>query len=335
MVGALSGACSSETVAMWPAPPAHFQTHAARDRTSSPVTPTDKERTLAQVYTTALESPGFDSLSSILDEQAHIAFGTHNTHGRARVLKGYDDMFGAFDQRRFTTSRVWLTDSTHPLDTQAVEWTMQGVQARDWLGVSATGKPIVIKGVTLLWTSDDGVVTDSHVYFDEDVARAELGSGPPELRKLPVPRADAESVRVIERSGRPEETANVAAFRAMLQALQDGREADFLSTMTDDIAVSTSDRAEPVRGKPAAHDYFKTMRSSIHHLDTVIQNAWGVQSFTVVEYAITGLQRAPLPRIAFAEGRGLHAQFVDIAEFRDGRMAHIWRYADPVAFGSP
>ena len=334
VLAALLPACSSETVAMWPSPPVAFRTDPAPAPATSPLTPTAKERSLAEVYTKALASPGFAELGSMVEEQVQFTAGARNTHGRDRVKQGHDDLFGAFDQRHFVANRVWLTDSTHPLDSQALEWTMTGVQARPFMGIAPTGKSVAIKGLTLLWTNDDGILSDLHLYFDEEVLKAQLGGGPAELAKLPPPSLDAAAPQLFERAGTPEETTNVATVRAMIQALEDDKEAEFLATMNDDVELFTLDRAEPVRGKNAAREYFKTMRNSIHLLDTVVRNAWGVRSFTVTEYVITGLQRAPLPRVAFAAGRALHARFVDIAEFREGKMARIWRYADPSTFAS-
>jgi len=334
LLGTLAPGCSSESVEMWPAAPVHFRAAPMLAAESSPTTPTNKERGLADAYMKALASPGFVELGPIVDEQARLALGARNTHGRERVLKDHDDVFGAFDQRHFVTSRVWLTDSTRPLDSQALEWTMTGIQARPFLGVAPTQKPVVIKGLTLLWTSDSGIISDLHVYLDEELIRAQLGVGPAELQKLSTLPGDAGAGQTYERSGAPQETANVALVRAMIQALEDDKESNFLSTMDDQVELHSLDHAESARGKLAARRYFQTMRSSIRHLDTVIQNAWGVGSFAVVEYAITGLQQAPLPRIPFAAGRPLHTQFVDIAEIRAGQIAHIWRYADPIAFAS-
>ena len=212
---------------------------------------------------------------------------------------------------------------------------MTGVQAREWMGVAATNKPVVIKGLTLLWTSDDGIITELHVYFDEDLVKAQLGSGPADLQKLPVPSADVGPRQVFERSGAPEEATNAATARAMIQALEDDKEADFLSTLADDVDVSTLDSAEAAHGKDAARTYFRTMRKSIRLLDTAVRNAWGVQSFVILEYVITGLQVAPLRRVSFAANHPLHARFVDVAEMRGGKIARIWRYANPASFGAP
>ena len=333
-LAALASACSSDSVAKWPEPPAHFMQQVAVAPAKSPLTPTGQERGLAEAYIKALAAPEFDALGSMLDEQAHLAFRGRTTHGRERVLKGHAEMFGAFDQRQFTATRIWLTDSTHPLDSQALEWTMTGVQARDYLGVPATHKPVVIKGITLLWTTDNGVISDLHVYFDEELVKAQLGVGRAELQKLPVPALDATAPQIFERTGTPEEAANATLVRTMVQTLEDNEEAEFLSLMADNVQICTMDHAEPGIGKKAASDYFRTMRRSIRLLDTVIENAWGVQSFVVAEYAVTGLQLAPFARVPFSEGRPLHTQFADVAEIHDGRITRIWRYDDPLGFAA-
>lgn len=335
MLCALAPACSSETVEMPPAAPVYWRP--ADLATASPTTPTVKERAVADAYTKALASPGFGELGSLVDQDARLVFGARDTRGRGRVVKAHDDMFGAFDERHFVTSHIWLTDSTGLPNSQAFEWTMTGVQTRDWLGVSSTRKPVVIKGLTLLWTNDDGIISEIHLYLDEEVIKAQLGKGPADLQKLPAPTPPAGPPQISERNGTEEETASVALMRATLRALQNDNEASFLSTMADDVEVFTLDRAEPARGSDSARAYFRTTRKSIRQLDTAIQNVWGIGSFVIVEYSINGLQIAPLRRIPFrAESalHTLHTQFVDVAAIRDGKITRIWRYADPITFVS-
>jgi ketosteroid isomerase-like protein len=273
----------------------------------------------------------------MLDDEVLFTFGARDVRGRERVLRAHDDVFGAFDDRRFAVSRVWLTDSRQLLNSQAIEWTMTGVQAREWMKLPPTGKKVSIRGFTLLWTTDEGVVTEIHAYFDEDVVRAQLGAGPVELRDLPPATVTAGPATIKERQGTPEEAANVASVRVMLQALEDNQEATFVSKVADDLTVVTLDEPQPQQGKETARTFFKNIHRSVRQVDTVVLNEWGAGPFVIVEYSITGLQVAPLRRVALAGGGGLHplhTQFVDVVEFRDGKVARIWRYADPRSFGS-
>lgn len=332
----LASACAAETVELPPAAPVHWQA-SPNAPTSSPTTPTERERALADAYTKALASPGLAALGPMLDDEVLFAFGARNIRGLDHVLKAHQDVFGAFDERRFFVSRVWLTDSRQTLNSQAIEWTMTGVQAREWMKVPPTGKRVAVKGLTLLWTSDEGVITEVHTYFDEDVIRAQLGVGPTALRDLPPPAAPAGAPVVKEREGKPEELSNVATIRQMIQALEDNQEAAFVGKVADDLTVVTLDEQEPMHGREAAGAFFRSIHHSVRQVDTVVLNAWGVGPLAIVEYAITGLQIAPFGRVPVASGGGLHplhTQYVDVVEFRDGKVARIWRYSDPRSFGA-
>lgn len=329
LAGLLVAACA-ETVRRPPLPPVDWPSLQVRSvQDAGMPKATERERALSDLYPKALASPGFTQLRSLLDEDAHFAFGSKDTRGQERVVTAHDEVLGAFDERRFVTTRVWLTDSS-----QALEWTMTGVHTRAWMGLPATGRPVAVRGLTLLWTKDDGSISDVHLYFDQAVVKAELGNGPPELRKLPPPAMPIAAPQVFERRGGPEEAANVTPMRAMLQALEDNNPSAYASTMANDIEVFTLDSARPARGKDASERPFRMMRKSIGDLDTVVHNAWGVQQFAVVEYSIGGLQLAPLGRIPFAPNRLFHTQVVDIAEIRNGKITRVWRYDDSGALAS-
>jgi hypothetical protein len=339
VICALATACAAETVELPPPVPAHWQ--ASTSSAPSSTTPTEKERAVAAAYTKALASPRLAALGPLLDEEVLFAFGAQNMRGRERVLKAHENMFGAFDGRRFLASRVWLTDSRTALNSQTIEWTMTGAQAREWMRIPPTGKNVAIKGLTLLWATDEGVITEIHVYFNEDVVKAQLGRGPLDLGKVPgspAPDAKVAEAEILERSGTPEETANVALVRDMLQALERDKEVAFLSTLADDVDVTSFDGVEAMRGKAAARAYFRSTRRSIRQLDTVVQNLWGVRSFAIIEYALTGLQIAPWQRFPVPKDGALHqihAQFVDVAEISLGKITRIRRYDDSGSLDSP
>ncbi|HSY42055.1 MAG TPA: nuclear transport factor 2 family protein, partial [Polyangia bacterium] len=321
--------CASETVALPPAAPVHWQGTEAK--VPSPIVPTQRERALAEAYAAAITSTSFAKLGAMLSDDVHFLFGERDARGRERVVKSHQELFGAFDNRQLTISRVWLTDSTQLVNSQAFEWTMTGIQARAWMGTAPTGKSVVIRGLTLLWTDDDGVISEIHVYLDEEAVKAELTAG-----QAPAPVA-LTAPQVLEHAGTKEEAANVAVARGVLQALEDDKESAFVSSMSDDLDVVMPGTSETVHGKSGARSYFKSTRKSIRQLDTIVQNAWGVGSFVVVEYALAGLQTASSRRPGGTADGALHplqVHYVDIAELRSGMIARIWRYADRNPFGA-
>lgn len=150
-------------------------------------------------------------------------------------------------------------------DDKAIEWTMGGVA-----------------GVTILETDDDALVSDVHVYF-ADAPTGERG--------------------VFEKRGDAAEKDDVALMRALVQALEDDNEAQFVATFAD-------------AAKDEARAWFKAMRKSVAQLDTAITSVWAVEDQAVVEYAISGRHGDAIVR----------KSLVDIAEIHDGRITRIWRY---------
>jgi hypothetical protein len=89
-----------------------------------------------------------------------------------------------------------------------------------------------------------------------------------------------------------------------------------------------------MRGWDTARKYYDAMNRMIGQLETRIDNAWGIQSFVVGEYAISGLQLGPIAFVPMVRDRVVQLHIVDVAELRDGRIARIWRYDNPSEIAS-
>jgi ketosteroid isomerase-like protein len=319
LLGVLATACSIEAVTRPSPPPVDWQSFEAR--TSLPAaatTATAKERAATDDYLKALASPGFAALGRVLDEDAHFTFaGFKDVHGRDNVIRLHQALLGGFVSRTFVPSRVLLTDSS-----QILEWTMSGIH-------EDTRKPITIKGLTLLWTKDDGTISNVHLYFDQALAYAQIGVGPKALLSLAPPRPAMEPRQEIEQTRNSAETANVAVVRALLDALENKNEAAYVAEMADDVEVTTLASARPERGKTEARGYMKAMHKAIAQLDTSIDNIWGIGPLVVVEYHIVGEQRGPIGWIPVQRDRLLKMFVVDVVELQGGKIARLWRYDNP------
>ncbi len=334
-VGILLGGCSSETVARPPPAPVNWQSlevHPVEDAGTDVVTA--KERALAGAYLAALASPGFVELGPLLDDEVRFASpGMDDAHGRDPVVRAHDVLFGAFDERNLTASRVWRTPGE-----QTIEWTMTGTQARDWMGVSTSHRAVAFKGLTLLWTKDDGSLTEVHVYVDVALVKAQLGVGPKDLLlALPPPAPPQGTEQVFEQTGAVDEKNNVAAVRSSLDALENNNETRYVATMTDDVELYTLERPQPARGTRNARTYFEAVHKAIGQLDTTVDNAWGVARFAVVEYSIAGEQLGPIGWVPARRDQVIRLELVDVCEITGGKIARVWRYDNPtqILSGSP
>jgi ketosteroid isomerase-like protein len=351
----LAAGCSSESVGPPPAPPVNWHSLDPKPKVDAARPgPTESERRLADVYATALgggAANGPDpltgpALGAHLDEDARFEFpGWQDVHGRDAVVRAHALLFGAFDRRIFTLTRVWRTPSQ-----QALEWTLTAVQARDWNGVAATGRPVRVAGLTVLSTTDEGLIAEVHVYMDAAAVRAQLGAGPKELQALPMAQvapaplgsassgmaegmADASppdaASKVFEQSGSADEMSAVMLVRASLDALEGNHEAAYADTMSDDVEIHTSERAQPWRGKADARAYFKAIRKAIGQLDTTVMNAQGVATFAIVEYTIAGEQLGPLFWMPAQRDKAIRLHVADVVEVGAGKIRRIWRYGNP------
>ncbi len=330
--GLLLGACGGETVERPPPPPVDWRSFEVRGVPDAGARgPTARERAVGEAYTAALGAPGFAPLGPQLDDDVHFAFpGLEDAHGREAVMRSHDALFGSFDSRRVAMTRAWRTDSA-----QCVEWTMTGLQTRSWMGVIASQKPVTFKGLTLLWTRDDGAITDVHVYFDVALVKAQLGVGPKELLALPAPPVPSGAPQTYEQAGTAGEKAGVDVVAASLDALEKNSEGVFVDARTDDFEAYTLERAVPAHGKDEARAYFKAMHKAIGQLDTTIDNAWGVGQFAVVEYSIAGEQLGPIGWLPAQRDKVVRLHVVDVNELHDGRIARTWRYDNPAELLPP
>jgi steroid delta-isomerase-like uncharacterized protein len=329
-LGAPFAACSSNVGAPPQAPIDWAAFDAGRTTLAQSNAPTAKERAVAEAYAAALEAPGFAKLGPLLDEDVHLAFpGIDDAHGRDAVVHAHEVLFGAFDQRRVATSRVWRTASE-----QTVEWTLSGQHAKDWMGVPASRKTATIQGLTLLWTKDDGSITDVHVYFDAAVVKAQLGVGPKDLLALPPPPMLKGPPQVYDQAGSPDEKNNVDIAHASLDALEKNQEAVFVDLRTDDVEVHTLERAQAGHGKEDSRAYFKAMHKAVGQLDTTVDNAWGVGQFAIVEYFLAGEQVGPFYWVAPQRDKVIRLQVVQVEEIHGGKIARVWRYENPAQIAS-
>ena len=116
--------------------------------------------------------------------------------------------------------------------------------------------------------------------------------------------------------------------QATIDALEKNDEAAYLATMTDDVNVETLERPQPMRAR-GLKGYFKQVHKAIGHLDTTLDNAFGVTQYAVAEYFIAGEQHGALGWIPAQRDKVIRLEVVDVMEIRDGKVAHVWRYDNP------
>ncbi len=322
---ALLAACSPEVVPRPPPPPANWaslDTRPAPDAAVASVT--ESERAIAATYLQALSSGDDAALGRVLADEVHFTLAgleTTAVYGRAAVARAHAALFAAYPTRTFAATRVLVTEHQ-----QSIEWAMTGKDKE-------TGKPVGIRGVVVISTNDDGTIQDLHLYFDQGVLQAQVSGQPAEIAGLPLVAAPAAPVQRIEQNGGAAERADAAAVAHWLDALETDENA-YAAAATDDVELATPQRATPAAGKPALRAYFEMMHRTISRLDTQLDSAIGVGPYVVAEYHVVGVQRAKYLYVPVKDPV-IKVGSVDVIEMKDGKIARVWRYDDPLEVLQP
>jgi ketosteroid isomerase-like protein len=320
------GACSPETVPRPAKPPADYGSLIAKPVTSgNPLAATELERQIAAKYLAALSAPDFAGLAPLLDEDAHfvLAGDRLDSHGRREILAAHTKLFGTLAPRKFAARRVLITDRT-----QAIEWTLTGND-------KATQKPVGINGIALAWTKDDGTLSDLHLYFDEGLLHAQLGGEPKVLQGLPLAEAPSGPPEIIEQAHTPDEAKNAQLASDWLDYLEK-QEPKYLDAMAADVDIVTPEGVRPMHGLVDARGYYKSIHKAIGNIDTqLIPPPLAAGDYVAVEYRIVGEMRDKIAFVPRLNVPLITLYVVDVLQMRDGKIARVWRYDDPLQIVGP
>jgi hypothetical protein len=314
-------ACGPETVPRPPEAPYDRASLEPRPPALDAVTPsaTQKEHEVADKYLAALAAPDGAALGPVLADDAHFTLAglvTTDAIGRRDVIAAHDKLFGTFDRKSLVPSRVLLTS-----DTQSIEWTLT---AQD----KTTGMPIGIRGIALVTTKDNGMIRDIHLYFDQGILLAQISGAPKQLASLPRATSPGGPRVEAEQANSPEEAADSKLAASAIEALQNDETA-YAAVFADDIEIDTLQSARPLKGKKELHAYYQALHVAITGIVTTVDNRWSIGKYTVVEYHLVGRQRAKYEYVPIKDPV-IKLYFAEVAELRDGQIAHVWRYDNPI-----
>jgi len=316
------GSAAVDTPAAAPVDPRLFQDAGPR-KVARIKTPEEVQQAERDSAAAVLKGYGEDDLKSSLpklDPEGNLSFpGLSEATDRDAAVKVLAELFGPFSGRVFSIGRIW-----QPPHVVVAEWAMTGTQSKDWMGVKPTQKQVTIQGLALYWFDQNGLVSDSHLFFDVGATLVQLGAGP---KGIESPPATPLATGVFTATGADSEKQNLALVNHSWDAFEAKKEADYLAPIADDIEVFRLDRAASDKGKADRKKFFKWAAAGIGSLSQTPLNDWGVGSFVVEEYTLTGVHSGKLTGAA-PSGHALRLHYVDIDELKDGKIVRTWTFGN-------
>jgi steroid delta-isomerase-like uncharacterized protein len=251
-----------------------------------------------------------------------ITYGFGENKGREAIASDIQKFFDGFPDFKLAHSAVYAKG-----EMVVLEWVMNGTHKGEFMGVKPTGKPVGIRGATVLWMTPDGLVKQEHRYMDGSTLMAQLGQIKNPARPVPsMPSGDA--VWHLAK-GTPEEDKQTDVVKGMYAAFDKKAEADFLGAMADSAVWVDLTMPKDSTTKAESKKFFQAFTKAFPDGKIVVDSAFSADEFTVAESTMNGTQNGPLgPLKATKKPVSLHN--LDVITIKDGKVQAGTGYSNSV-----
>jgi steroid delta-isomerase-like uncharacterized protein len=225
----------------------------------------------------------------------------------------------AFPNVKFAFARAWGKN-----EVLVTEWVVNGTHSGEFMGMKATEKPVGYTGLSIASVNPDGKIKEEHRYFDVGTMLAQMGMAPKGVKARAVPQLPS-SVEWHWSKG--DEDKPVDVTKALYAATEKKDEKAFGDLVTDDIMWDDAMAPAPTKGKGDMLKGLKQFTAAFPDLKMTTSNAYGVEDFALVEYTLTGTNKASLMGLPIAK-KPVTLHGADVVLIKDGKVAKGWTYCN-------
>jgi ketosteroid isomerase-like protein len=226
-------------------------------------------------------------------------------------------------------SRVFMKDNL-----AVVEWVVTGTNTGDTPQMKATKRPFGVHGASVVTFADSGLIKEEHRYFDMPTQMAQLDAKAKKGTFRPIAELPADKPAMVTSTGSADEQKNLEAMNALYQAIDDKKVDEVLKHISEDS--EGDDYTEPTsrKGTKAVKEYLGVFFKAVPDLkqDKVVQLTAG--DLVVSEVVMHGTWKGNLGPLK-ATKKPINLHFIDIAQFKDGKVVHMTSYANSIELLPP
>jgi steroid delta-isomerase-like uncharacterized protein len=319
----LIAACGGESEVAPPpqAPPPPVATQAPPPPAAEPTPPPEPpkpslaelEKQLSQTALAAINGHDAKKFAETFTPEGTLTiYGMGELKGREAIQGDMQKTFDAYPDFKIAVTKSYVKE-----DLVINEWVMNGTQKGDFMGVKATGKPVGVRGLSVLWISSDGLTKQEHRYFDGSTIMSQLGQMKGPARPIPSLPSGEPETHVAK--GGDDEAKQIDLVKAMYAAMDKKSEADFLAPLDDKLAWSDLSAPKDMTGKPEAKKFFQMFTKAFTDMKTTADPIFAADGFVVAETTTSATHSGSLgPFKATKKPVVLHG--VDIVTVKDGKI---------------
>jgi predicted ester cyclase len=251
--------------------------------------------------------------------------GMPDAVGRDAIVASTKQWFAMFPDAKFAFSRVWQKGN---LGVSTWDWNATD-SGSGFMGAKPTNRPVGLTGATVATYGDDGLIKELHIYQDYATVMQQLDPKAKKNSFRPPPTL-ATSIDTVAAGSSEVEDGNLGFAKAFYQALDDKKEKDVVGAATEDTAADDYEAPASIKGLKQWKGMYREFATAFPDFKQLpLANQWAIGNYVVSEGVLQGTHKGPIGPFK-ATGKPVSLHFVDIVQFKAGKIAHLQTWANGV-----
>jgi steroid delta-isomerase-like uncharacterized protein len=249
------------------------------------------------------------------------AYGEPDAVGHDGIVANLKALFSGVPDFKIGFGRIWQKGNL-----LVCAWAWTGTDTGGFMGNKPTGRSIGLEGVSTVLYTDDGLVKEIHRYADDATLMSQLD---PKAKKgsLRAPPTLPPSMDVVASTGSPDEDKGIDIAKGLYAALDNKKAADVMALFTEESTADDYTMAASMKGLKDWKAMYDTYVKAFPDFKQAVSTQLAIKDYVITEGVFHATHKGAMGSIR-ASGKPVSVHFLDVAQLKDGKIAHFWTWAN-------
>jgi predicted ester cyclase len=306
------------------APPVAMPTPSPPSAAPAPVKPSlaELQLTSAKAFADALNQHDPEKYAALFaPDGVERAYGEPDAAGHDGIVASLKALFTGVPDFKIGFSRIWQKGNL-----LVCAWAWTGTDTGGFMGNKPTGRSVGLEGISTVLYSDDGLVKEIHRYADDATLMSQLD---PKAKKgsYRTPPTLPASMEVLASTAGPDEDKGIDIAKGLYAALDSKKRDDVVALFTEESTADDYTMAASMKGLKDWKAMYDAYVKAFPDFKQAVSIQVAVKDYVITEGVFNATHKGALGPIR-ATGKPVSMHFLDVAQFKDGKIAHFWTWAN-------